>query len=362
MENGVVNICNDLNRSLFVPSILCVKDTGPMISRIKPDIKVHNMGYSEGRYLSRFLFVAKYFMKEKPDVVHTHGWGACSFDGIMGAKLAGVPVVVNGEHGATFNRPYQIFIQRMLSYLCDATLSVSESLKKRIVTEIGMDPGKVTVIDNGVNTNLFNGEADTGPLKKELREKNRISFSDTTMFISSIGSLKPLKNQIFLLKAVKRLYEKYADAEVDVVFVGEGPDREMLERYSAEAGIKEYVAFLGRRDDIPAILSFADALVLTSIPDKEGMSNVILEAMSSGVPVISTPSIGTSELIADGKNGYIVDYNDTDDLCDRIYAMFKDKSARNEMSREARSLIKRKYSLDKMVWTYEKMYLRFFEK
>src|SRR3989339_883450 len=326
MENGVVNICNDLNRSLFVPSILCVKDTGPMISRIKPDIKVHNMGYSEGRYLSRFLFVAKYFMKEKPDVVHTHGWGACSFDGIMGAKLAGVPVVVNGEHGATFNRPYQIFIQRMLSYLCDATLSVSE------------------------------------PLKKELREKNRISFSDTTMFISSIGSLKPLKNQIFLLKAVKRLYEKYADAEVDVVFVGEGRDREMLERYSAEAGIKEYVAFLGRRDDIPAILSFADALVLTSIPDKEGMSNVILEAMSSGVPVISTPSIGTSELIADGKNGYIVDYNDTDDLCDRIYAMFKDKSARNEMSREARSLIKRKYSLDKMVWTYEKMYLRFFEK
>jgi glycosyltransferase involved in cell wall biosynthesis len=109
------------------------------------------------------------------------------------------------------------------------------------------------------------------------------------------------------------------------MFIGTGPDLEMLQRYVIDNDMQGQVLFLGLRDDMPTVLSFVDLLVSTSISSHEGMSNVILEAMASGKPVISTESVGSAEIIRDGYNGFLVDSASTQHLCESILLLQKNR-------------------------------------
>ncbi len=112
MENGITNICNRINRDRFEPVVCCLKGAGSMVSRLKPDVKVINLSYPDGKAPFRPFKLSRYFKKERPAIVHTHGWGGCSLDGILGARISGVPGIINGEHGSIFLKPYQLFLQK----------------------------------------------------------------------------------------------------------------------------------------------------------------------------------------------------------------------------------------------------------
>ncbi|MFC2091763.1 glycosyltransferase [Elusimicrobiota bacterium] len=354
MENGVVNICNKLDRNVFLPIICCIKGGGDMIQRLREDVCCEILNFREGKSLLRLFAMAKYFKKIRPDIVHTHGWGACSFDGIVGAKMAKVPVIINGEHGTFFLKWYQIIIQKILSKLCDITLSVSESLQNEIVSNIGISESKIKVIPNGVCIEVFTGIYDTKNLKEELAKDFGITIKDESFVIGCIGSLKPLKNQMMLLKAVNIIKTNRHSNKCIVLFIGDGPDRQSLEQYVVNEKLQEYVYFLGIRDDTPQLLSLMDILVSTSI--SEGMSNVFLEAMSSKLPVIATKCEGAKELIRDGVNGFLIELNDVMALSNKFGLLLNDEILLKKMSYNARQFICANYSIQKMVSAYENIY------
>ena len=183
--------------------------------------------------------------------------------------------------------------------------------------------------------------------------------------IGCVGSLKPSKNQIMILRAVKRLLTEIPNYPVYVVFVGDGPDCSMLEDFVRDSNLHGRVAFLGLRHDVPRLLSAMDLFVSLSLPNREGpsntltegLSNVLLEVMSSGVPAIATDSIGASELIVDGSNGFMVKCHDDEALCDRIEKLLRNYDLREKFSRNAKTLINERYSLRRMVARYESLYL-----
>lgn len=356
LENGVVNLCNGHDRSRFSPIVCCVKGGGEMADRLRPDVQVDILNFSEGRHPLRFLSLARYFRRARPHIVHTHGWSQSSFDGVLGARIAGVPVVINGEHGAFQTQWRQIVLQRFIARSCDRILSVSAALKSKVVEKIGVDPRDIEVIHNGVDTGLFSGTHDTAALIREIRDACQVHIDEETTVIGCIGSLQKRKNQKLLLEAAGEYVNKFPGKNILVLIVGQGPDERMLKERARQLHIDEHVAFLGQRADIPAILSLLDLLVLPSRMGSEGLPNVILEALSSGVPVVATRSVGTQEIITDQETGYLLDSEDPAELAATLDAALEDGARLKALSERARKHIHAHFSLAHMIGNYEALY------
>ncbi|MCM0083369.1 glycosyltransferase [Geomonas sp. Red32] len=351
MENGVVNLCNGHDRSRIEPMICCLKGTGPMEGRLAGDVRVECLGFPEGRDLTRVLTVAGFFRRMRPDVVHTHGWGGGAWDGVVGARLAGCPVIINGEHGLIFSRPHQVLAQRMLARLATSFFSVSQGLKERVVRTLGISAEHIRVITNGVDLDRFApgmGGKGFGSAGKRV--------------ICSVGTLKKEKNQLMLLKAVSELVRSGFRTEFELWLVGDGPDRGELEAFVEKEKLSGRVRFLGRREDIPALLAESSVLVSTSKAEHEGLSNVILEAMASALPVIATRSVGTGEVVVEGKTGYLVPEDDVFALCNRLKALLQDASLSRRMGDAGRALVTERYSIAAMIASYEEEYQRLYRR
>lgn len=360
MENGVINLLNWLDRTRFEPIIYCLKKPGSMINRLKPDVKVVTLNFQEGKSFFRPFMLAGHLKKEKPDIVHTHGWGGGSWDGVIGARIAKTPVVINGEHGCFFLKTYQIFLQKIIAALSNATLSVSESLKKEIVVQIGVASDSIKTIRNGVDAQLFSGKHDTTALNKELSARFKIDSQNKPFFVACIGSLKPVKNQILLLECMREIKNSGNHQNIKALIIGEGPDSSDLKEFVKDSNLSGTVLFLGQRSDVPQLLSIISVLVLTSI--SEGMSNVLLEAMSSGVPVIAARSQGASEFIQEGINGFIVNQNNSSELSEKIVMLASNQELWRKVSDNAKKTVLDNFSIAKMVSTYENLYTFLLEK
>jgi len=357
MENGIVNLCNGLNLAKFNPMICCLNSKGPMYSRLRSEVQIFDMGLPNVGRISNIAHVASFFKRTSPHIVHTHAWGGGSLYGILGARLAKVPIIINGEHGSFFANKYQILTQRFLFYLCSANLAVSESLKYKVNEVLSVPKDRITVIKNGVDTDLFSGKYSRQDIFRKLRNEG-FPFDGDLFYIISVGSLKPEKSQMTLLKAVKNSTIRNNNVPVKILFVGDGPDRSLLSSFIVDNGLEGMVFILGNRSDVPELLSAADLMVSTSISRHEGLSNVLLEAMSSGVPVIATKSIGSDELIKDNINGYLINEYDASDLTKKIIYLIENPHERKRLSHNARSIINDNFTLDKMVDNYQKLYTR----
>jgi glycosyltransferase involved in cell wall biosynthesis len=333
-----------------------------MVTRLHPDVPVYDLGYSEGVHVLRPLKFAGFLRKNRPDILHAHAWGMGSYDAVLGARLAGVPVVINGEHGSLFTKPYQIVLQRILAVLCDLTLSVSESLKKKIVEQLGIPDERITVIRNGVDVERFSGLADTSVLRKELSESYGMVISPEDFIVLMVGSLKREKNQIMALQALAAMNASAPGHKLKFVFVGTGPQDGLLRAYAEREKLGSQVCFLGVRDDVDRIMGIGNVLVLASLPGFEGLPNVVLEAMASGLPVISTAAIGISEIITHGENGWILERCDCGELARVLLALSRDTAVVKEAGNKARIFIRDSFSIAAMVSEYERVYNACYER
>lgn len=352
MENGVVNIANYIDDSIFRCFICCFADAGPLAERLTiPDAHRIVLGYNAGFHLESIFRLAQLFHRLRVDIVHTHGWGARSFVAFLGAKLARTPVCINGEHGVLhIEGSAQRIAQKMMGRIVDGTLSVSENLKKKAVAKLGLHPDTITVIPNGVDTHKFRGNYDIGDLYEEIKV-NKNDF-----LLGIIGTLKSQKNQSVAIKAMRELKHCYKKA--NLLLIGDGPDRDRLKALAQQLGVDDCIRFLGYRDDIPQLLTILDALALCSIQDHEGMSNVILEAMASGVPVISSRSVGTEELIIDGSTGFLFDHSDATQLADCLQHLITSPELSASICDSAREKILKDHTIEVMVGRYQNYYTK----
>jgi glycosyltransferase involved in cell wall biosynthesis len=197
--------------------------------------------------------------------------------------------------------------------------------------------------------------ADSSPL-------GPIAASGKKSFVlASIGSLRPPKNQMAVLQTVKQIVKKGTIPGLKTIFVGEGYDRPNLEKFVRTEGLEEHVFFLGRRNDVDRILSMVDILISTSFPGWEGLSNVMLEAMSSRVPVVGFRSVGSSEVIIEGVTGFMLEYGDNESLQERIERLAHDPALLEAMGQHAREFVKSRFSIESMVSSYERTYCRLME-
>ncbi|CAG9613259.1 GalNAc-alpha-(1-_4)-GalNAc-alpha-(1-_3)-diNAcBac-PP-undecaprenol alpha-1,4-N-acetyl-D-galactosaminyltransferase [Bacillus rhizoplanae] len=178
------------------------------------------------------------------------------------------------------------------------------------------------------------------------------------LVITCVARLGPRKGHDVLLDALSQMGSKYTD-NVKLLIVGDGEMRDKLEEKVDDLNLS-MVEFLGQRDDVSDILSKSDIFVLPTLNDSLPIS--IIEAMHSGVCVISTPSGGIPELVNHSKTGILVDAGDAKKLARALKFVIENEQAREQLGKNARKFAKKHLTREIMVANIEKIYKNYFSK
>ena len=348
MENGVVNLINHTNPDVFSHEICCITTSGNADLRLKRRVRIFEMHKREGNDWRLIPRLVRLMRKREPDIVHTRNWGAT--DAILSAKIAGVRTVIHGEHGWNIDDPRgkikrRLIARKLMSHAVNCFVAVSEDIKRWLIKSAGVKSSEVSTIINGVDTDKFR------PKNKEETRK-AFGFSKRDLIIGTVGRLDPIKNQHKLLYAFAKIAN--ATNNLHLVLVGDGPERHRLESIKETFPCGDRITFFGERDDVHEILPILDVFVLPST--NEGISNTILEAMATGLPVIATNVGGNPELVQHKHTGFLVPPANCDALVCTLNVYIEDAAMAEVHGKNGRKRAVRDFSLEHMVKEYETLY------
>jgi len=163
-----------------------------------------------------------------------------------------------------------------------------------------------------------------------------------------------MKGYQYLLKAIAQLLRD--DIDVSVIILGNGPYRDQLEEYIEELGLGKHAFLPGERDDIRRILPHLDVFVQCS--EFEGFSNSLMEAMQNGLPVVATNVGGNPEMVTDSETGLLIPWADVESLKQAILRLVMDEKLRTRLGATARSVMLKRFSVERMVDETEELYLK----
>lgn len=272
------------------------------------------------------------------DHVHCHFANHPALAGYIIHRLVGLPYSFTA-HGSDLHVD-----RHMLCEKVDAArfvVTISDDNRRLIEADCARTAaGRVEVIHCGVDTEVFRPR----PVAEGAPPDGR------PLRVLVIGTLHEVKGQSVLVDACRELVAR--DVAVHARLVGEGPDRDMLERRISAAGLGDRVVLLGTRtrDEIATLLASTDVLVAPSVPTqsgkREGIPVVLMEAMSSGVPVVASRLSGIPELVCDGENGRLVPAGDPVALADALASLAAEPETRARFGRAARATVLRGFDVD----------------
>ena len=345
LENGLVNLINGLPQDSYRHVIICMTTASDFQQRIRrPEVAVHELHKASGKDPAAYLRLWRLLRKLRPAAVHTRNTGV--IDCQIVARLAGVPRRIHGYHGwdmddLTGTDPGRNRLRRLCDPFVHHYVVVSRQIGAWLTGTLGVAPTRLTHICNGVDTERFrplpNGRS--GPLA-----------------IGTVGRLQTVKNQVLLIRACGQLRRQAPDlaAAWQLRIVGDGPERQSLEAAIDAEGLQSIAGITGWDDDVPASLRDLDVFVLPSL--NEGISNTILEAMASGLPVVATAVGGNPELVADNETGFLIPGNDPAALAERLLRYLRTPALARAHGRAGRERVEREFSIQRMLQDYERMY------
>jgi len=355
LENGLVNLINRIPAERFRHAIICLTDYSEFRERLqRSDIPVFALRKPAGNSPLIHWKLWRLFRRLRPDIVHTRNLAA--LEAAVPAALAGVPFLIHGEHGRDVNdldgsnRKYQIW-RRLLKPFVDHYIAVSRDLEDYLQQKIAVAPARVTQIYNGVDSRKF------FPTEKELRQIPHPGFCGPGHFvIGTVGRMQEVKDQVTLARAFVLLMQRmpHAEQRLRLVMIGDGPLRARAQALLADAGVAEYAWLPGGRDDVADIMRGFDLFVLPSLA--EGISNTILEAMATGLPVVATGVGGNVELLQSQVTGTLVAPADAESMARAVQRYVDDADLCKRQGAAARCVIARSFSMDAMVNAYMGVY------
>ncbi len=303
-----------------------------------------------------FFKILRIIKREKPDIVHTHTAKAGAL-GRTAAVLAGVPVRIHTFHGHIFENYFSkpqamlfLFIERFLALFSKYIIVVSEVQKEEIVKKYKIaGEEKVKVVPLGLELDRLSliGSRN-GKLRGEL------GIGDGCVLIGIIGRLVPVKNHRMFLDACKKLFDLAGGLDIRCIVVGDGEEREGLERYARELGIREKVVFSGWKKEMADVYADLDIVALTSL--NEGTPVALIEALASCRPVVSTDVGGVKDVVEDGINGYLVASGDSAGFAKRCLELAKDPEKRRSLGGNGRQRVLKRYSKERLVRDIKALY------
>ncbi len=357
LENGLVNLINRIPAERFRHAIICLTDYSEFRQRIqRNDVPVFALGKPAGNSPVTHFKLWRLLKRLRPDIVHTRN--LAGLEGALPAALAGVPVRIHGEHGRDMgdldgSNLRRQRLRRLFKPFVHQYIALSKDLERYLRDQIQVSPAKVTQVYNGVDTELFYPARDT---REPLPNPD---FAPPGAFvIGTVGRMQAVKDQLTLARAFVLLLRMVPQVErrLRLVMVGDGPLREQVAGILSQAGAGKLAWLAGERDDVPQLMRGLDLFVLPSLA--EGVSNTLLEAMASGLPVVATAVGGNPELVDDGRTGRLVPAADPQALALAIREYVVNPEMAKRQGSAARRITEQRFGLDVMVKKYIDLYDR----
>ena len=347
MERIIAELVRRADRNRFELHVLAVTYLGHFAEGLEDVATLH-----VARPMSRFSIVrpaslARDIRTIAPDVIHIHSgvW----FKAARAAAMADVPRRVYTDHGRQHPDPWiNRRIDRSASARTHHVVAVSDALRDHMRSFVA-DPGRLTVVRNGVDTEHFAPRQSDGSLHTEL------GLAAHTPIIGSVGRLEPVKGYEVALGAFAKLLADWnAGAAPALVLIGDGSERQRLESDARRLGVADHVFFRGWRTDIERHLAEFDLFTMSS--HSEGTSVSLLEAMSSGLCPVVTRVGGNAAVLGEPLAHRLVAPADPPALASAWRDALTNPDNRACDAGRARQRVLDDYSLDAMVRAYESLY------
>lgn len=350
-ETQIYELIRNLDSNRYQSSVCCFRERGHIARQIEslgvPVYLVEKRSKIDPRFLVRLVRLCRQL---QVDLVQTYLitaniWGA------LAAKLAGIHIVVASERNVhptdKGSHPVANSTFKHIARFADSITGNCEAVSRYLVRDLGTPKKKVVTIHNGIDVERLSMEATLG-------YDQLLSLSDRNPTIVKAARLVRQKNHPMLLRAIPLVLKTSPDLRV--LLLGAGPLESAYKEMVSQLQINDHVSFLGSREDTPALLNCADVSVLTS--DWEGCSNVIMESMALGKPVIATDVGGNSELVVHGETGYLIPPGDVNALAERMIDLFSNPRRSKSMGVAGRKRVKKLFDAQMMVKKTDQLYMR----
>ncbi len=358
LENGVVNLINHMPAAAYRHAVVALTEVDPTFAaRIRrSDVEFVSLHKPPGHGARVYAPFVRLCRQLHPAIVHTRNLAALECQ--LPAWWAGVPVRIHGEHGRDVDDPHGDvkrfqWMRRAYRPFVHHYVALSKDLGDYLGSKVGVPASRLTQVINGVDLSRFDAAgAGRTPLQG-------CPFNNGHYFVvGTVGRMQTVKAQPVLARAFVRALE-LAPAlrqSLRLVMVGDGPLRDEAQQVLDAAGVAQLAWLPGERADVPDVMRALDGFVLPSLA--EGISNTILEAMASALPVLATRVGGNAELVAEAETGEIVPAGDVEALAAALVRLSTDPVRATTMGRAGRARAERLFSLSAMVQAYRDLYDR----
>ena len=352
-ENQFMTLGRLLDRTRFDLEFACLRRWGPFVKELAerriPLREYEVATFRSVQALAQQAKLARHIVRRGIEIVHAYNFYGNVF-AIPPARLVAPVVIASIRDRAPYLTPMQKRVQRYVCQFADCVLANANAVKDWLVGE-GYDESKIVVIRNGVDLARFDGPAEGDRLRQEL------GLAPETPMVTVVSRLTRMKGIENFLEAAAMLKDRYPDARMLVVgetAPGQGAYLQELVALAEQLGVADRVIFTGLRADVPAVLGSAAVAVMPSL--NEALSNVLLESMAAGAPVVATRVGGTPEALVDGGNGLLVAPGDSRAIASAVARLLDDRALAARLGRAARACIEDRFSVERMVRSTERLY------
>ncbi|MGB0111078.1 MAG: glycosyltransferase [Terriglobales bacterium] len=345
-ERQFTLLAQNIGAPAFQLHLGCVSHRGPLAAQFG-EVPQFPLGGSlfGWKSLGTRLNLSRHLRHHQVQVAHAFDFYA-NLTLIPAARFARVPVVI-GSHRqlGDLMTPAQFRAQAAAFRWCDAVVCNSQAAADRLIAT-GLAPDKIAVIGNALPAEAFTAAPAALPKRPGVLRVGMVARMNHRY-----------KNHSGFLRIAAQIHPRMPGAEF--VLVGDGSLRRDLENEASSLGLGASAVFLGDRQDMPAVLASLDVAVLTS--DSESLSNVILEAMAAGLPVVAYSVGGNSELLSHQRGALIPASNETS-FAGAVEKLLADSALREQLGRNALQFAKENFSFDEVRQRYEELYITLLQK
>jgi glycosyltransferase involved in cell wall biosynthesis len=345
---GIVShLVRAVDKNKFDIRVVCFFSTRETpLSRIlmKEDIPVYFLDKKSGFDPTIFFKIDQLIKHFNPDVVHTH-LGALKYS-LPSMFLRRVQLKVHTVHNLARHETDYPVINKLAFKAGVCPVAIADEVKKSIGKFYGIHD--CCSIPNGIPVKEY-----AEPVMNREEWRRREGVKDDAFVFVNVGRLCKQKNQQLLIRAFSETVNKGKNAVL--LIAGDGNCLERLKKTAKDYNVSEKIHFLGVRTDVQELLGASDVFVLSS--EFEGNPLCVMEAMASGLPVISTDVGGVSELMDNGKSGLLVEKGVLKGLSNAMQALMFDDDLRNRIKELSRKMAFKKFDSSIMARSYEKFFL-----
>ena len=357
LENGVVNLINHMADDRYRHAVVALTEVTDFRQRVrKPGVEFLALHKPPGHGVWQYPRLFRLFRRLRPAIVHSRNLAALETQ--VPAWMAGVPVRIHGEHGRDVgdlegnNKTYQR-VRKLYRPFVQHYVALSRDLAAYVQDKVQVRQRDVTQIYNGVDSLRFQ------PAPHGAGRIEGCPFSAPEHWlVGTVGRMQTVKDQLNLVRAfvLALQAEPALRTTLRLVLVGDGPLRAQCLTELQAAGLADLAWLPGARADVPELMLGLQCFVLPSLA--EGISNTILEAMASGLPVIATDVGGNADLVDAGRTGDIVPAGDPQALAQSLVRMALAPEQAVRMGMQGRRVVEQRFDLQAMVAAYQSLYDR----